>query len=324
MSNWSDLPKELLVLVSKRLSYINDFVYFGAVCRSWQSVAADEKHNHPCQLPMLRTRQEMLFISKMASHRDEKQFIVKTTNFGYMDVVYYEDQYYALDSLVRFLLVNKIESKWVQNEGLKVENLGNTSLFVGDNSSFSFTVGIIIRSKEKEEQSNGDREALERVRSEISFCCQPRSVPILLVNTFGGGISPYFFQWNESFLLMGTQFAASVFLGTTLMHFLSNSSSTFENVTTKTYPFAFMLTSAGYLLTMFGDCVITFIVNASLRVDKIEVVEVEEGAAGKKMASVNVNPIFLRTSSFGDTLLLIFALYFHFVFEVIAVGVAGS
>ncbi|KAJ4956546.1 hypothetical protein NE237_013329 [Protea cynaroides] len=115
-----------------------------------------------------------------------------------------------------------------------------------------------------------------------------------------------------------------VFLGTTLMHFLSNSSSTFGNVTTKTYPFAFKLASAGYLLTMFGDCVITFVVNVGSRVDKIKVIEVEEGVAGKKMASMGVNPIFLKTSSFGDTLLLIFTLCFHFVFEVIAVGVAGS
>ncbi|KAJ4969970.1 hypothetical protein NE237_003069 [Protea cynaroides] len=147
---------------------------------------------------------------------------------------------------------------------------------------------------------------------------------ILLVSTFAGGVSPYFFRWNESFLLMGTQFAAGVFLGTALMHFLSDSSSTFGDLTTKTYPFAFMLASAGYLLTMFGDCVITFVVNAGSRVDKVEIVEVEEGAAGKKMASMEVNPIFHQTSSFGDTLLLILALCFHSVFEGIAVGVAGT
>ncbi|XP_043719012.1 zinc transporter 1-like [Telopea speciosissima] len=150
---------------------------------------------------------------------------------------------------------------------------------------------------------------------------------ILLVSTFAGGVSPYFFRWNESFLLMGTQFAGGVFLGTSLMHFLSDSSQTFGGLTTNTYPFAFMLASAGYLLTMFGDCVISFVVNGTARMDKVEVVEVEEGhgrVAGKEMAAVDVNPVFVKTSSFGDTLLLILALCFHSVFEGIAVGVAGT
>ncbi|XP_042512665.1 zinc transporter 1-like [Macadamia integrifolia] len=151
---------------------------------------------------------------------------------------------------------------------------------------------------------------------------------ILLVSTFAGGVSPYFFRWNESFLLMGTQFAGGVFLGTSLMHFLSDSSSTFGDLTTKTYPFAFMLAAAGYLLTMFGDCVITFVVNgAAARMDKVEVVEVEEGRGGvaaNERAAVDINPVFVKTSSFGDTLLLILALCFHSVFEGIAVGVADT
>ncbi|KAM0826410.1 hypothetical protein ACQ4PT_068900 [Festuca glaucescens] len=42
---------------------------------------------------------------------------------------------------------------------------------------------------------------------------------ILLVGTFLGGVSPYFYRWNEAFLLLGTQFAAGIFLGTALMHF---------------------------------------------------------------------------------------------------------
>ncbi|XP_042512663.1 zinc transporter 1-like [Macadamia integrifolia] len=152
---------------------------------------------------------------------------------------------------------------------------------------------------------------------------------IVLVSTFAGGVSPYFFRWNESFLLIGTQFAGGVFLGTSLMHFLSDSSSTFGDLTTKTYPFAFMLAAAGYLLTMFGDCVITFVVNgaAAAKMDKVEVVEVEEGrggVAGKEKAAVDISPVFVKTSSFGDTLLLILALCFHSVFEGIAIGVAGT
>lgn len=83
---------------------------------------------------------------------------------------------------------------------------------------------------------------------------------ILLVSTFAGGVSPYFYRWNESFLLLGTQFAGGVFLGTSMMHFLSDSNETFKDLTSKSYPFAFMLASAGYLLTMFGDCIINFVI----------------------------------------------------------------
>ena len=43
-----------------------------------------------------------------------------------------------------------------------------------------------------------------------------------------------------------------------------------------------------------------------------------------KEVHVDVNPEFLRTTSFGDALLLILALCFHSVFEGIAVGVSGK
>lgn len=74
-----------------------------------------------------------------------------------------------------------------------------------------------------------------------------------------GGISPYFMKWNEGFLVVGTQFAGGVFLGTALMHFLSDSNETFGELTSKEYPFAFMLASAGYLLTMLADCVVSYV-----------------------------------------------------------------
>lgn len=82
---------------------------------------------------------------------------------------------------------------------------------------------------------------------------------IVFVGTFVGGVSPYFMKWNESFLVLGTQFAGGVFLGTALMHFLSDSNETFGDLTSKEYPFAFMLASAGYLMTMLADCVIYYV-----------------------------------------------------------------
>ncbi|XP_031254983.1 zinc transporter 2 [Pistacia vera] len=144
---------------------------------------------------------------------------------------------------------------------------------------------------------------------------------ILFVSTFAGGVSPYFYRWNESFLLLGTQFAGGVFLGTSMMHFLSDSNETFRDLTTKEYPFAFMLASAGYLLTMLGDCIISFVAKGSS--ENEAKVEVEEGRIVSDPKE-DVSPFFLRTTSFGDTMLLILALCFHSVFEGIAVGVADS
>lgn len=148
---------------------------------------------------------------------------------------------------------------------------------------------------------------------------------IMLVTTFAGGISPYFFRWNESFLLLGTQFSGGVFLGTSLMHFLSDSNETFRDLTPKTYPFAFMLACSGYLLTMLADCVIMYVAQSSSGEVKVEAAE--EGNGGRGCGSGmegQGNPIFLRTTSVADTILLILALCFHSVFEGIAVGVAGK
>ncbi|KAA3489637.1 zinc transporter 2-like [Gossypium australe] len=153
---------------------------------------------------------------------------------------------------------------------------------------------------------------------------------ILLVTTFAGGVSPYFFRWDESFLLLGTQFAGGVFLATALIHFLSDSNETFGDLTTKTYPFAFMLASVGYLLTMLGDCIIVSVTSSSKREVRVQVqMQVEEGRTADDEHSKDVgmdsnNPVFFKTTSFGDTLLLILALCFHSIFEGIAIGVAGT
>lgn len=144
---------------------------------------------------------------------------------------------------------------------------------------------------------------------------------IMFVSTFAGGVSPYFYRWNESFLLLGTQFAGGVFLGTSLMHFLSDSTSIFGDLTPKEYPFSFMLASAGYLLTMLADSAIAHLVSRGGRETRVDV---EEGGAAKEEEDHHLNPVFVKTVSFGDTILLILALCFHSIFEGIAVGVAGN
>ena len=124
---------------------------------------------------------------------------------------------------------------------------------------------------------------------------------------------------------MGTQFAGEVFLATSLIHFLNDSAGTFADLTAKTYPFVFMLASAGYVSTLLADCIVASLTSGGK--SEARVLFVEEGRTPEeqpKEVHVDVNPEFLRTTSFGDALLLILALCFHSVFEGIAVGVSGK
>ncbi|PIN11401.1 Fe2+/Zn2+ regulated transporter [Handroanthus impetiginosus] len=167
---------------------------------------------------------------------------------------------------------------------------------------------------------------------------------LVFVGTFAGGISPYFMKWSEGFLIIGTQFAGGVFLGTALMHFMSDANETFGDLTSKEYPFAFMLASVGYLLTMLADCIVFYVYgkdgngNGSAKGD----VELQV-QANPRDAAVNNNGLssdsklresaaeghFTKASlttatSLGDSVLLIAALCFHSVFEGIAIGVAKT
>ncbi|OVA12006.1 Zinc/iron permease [Macleaya cordata] len=165
---------------------------------------------------------------------------------------------------------------------------------------------------------------------------------IVFIGTFVGGVSPYFLKWNESFLVLGTQFAGGVFLGTALMHFLSDSNETFRDLTSKEYPFAFMLASVGYLLTMMADCVISYVYANQQNGDDSNDVEFQ-GTAQQEKRSINgktsqshiqvegesahthfEKPSLVSASSLGDSILLIVALCSHSVFEGIAIGVAET
>ncbi|GAB4845997.1 hypothetical protein Ancab_025001 [Ancistrocladus abbreviatus] len=155
---------------------------------------------------------------------------------------------------------------------------------------------------------------------------------IVFFSTFIGGISPCFFEWNDSFLVLGTQFAGGVFLGTALMHFLSDSNETFEDLTSKDYPFAFMLASSGYLITMLADCVILHVYGKQTDPDRSNNNNGLEGGPPPGVKSNNngfhaqhhPQPQLISTSSRGDAFLLIVALCSHSVFEGIAIGVAET
>uniref|UniRef100_A0ACD5XEB7 Uncharacterized protein n=1 Tax=Avena sativa TaxID=4498 RepID=A0ACD5XEB7_AVESA len=157
---------------------------------------------------------------------------------------------------------------------------------------------------------------------------------ILLVGTFLGGVSPYFYRWNEAFLLLGTQFAAGIFLGTALMHLLADATETFHGLTKNQYPFSFMLACAGFLLTMLSDIAVVTVARRTVtksqvnqedhgRLKEEEGAEVDASAPG---AAHRQHPMLMATatSSFKDAILLIVALCFHSIFEGIAIGVSAT
>ncbi|MCO5558938.1 hypothetical protein L7F22_012529 [Adiantum nelumboides] len=185
--------------------------------------------------------------------------------------------------------------------------------------------------EDDDEDADHDHAAKPNLRAKSLILVKIYCLIIIFFATFIAGVSPYFCRWNQSFLVLGTQFAGGVFLGTAMMHFLSDANSSFQALTKKEYPFAFMLACAGYLLTMLGDCIIQHIFvreGTNLRNTNIEmgapkgavlpVAQRTEDAACKNLVAATL----VARTSFGDTLLLILALCFHSVFEGIVIGVA--
>lgn len=191
--------------------------------------------------------------------------------------------------------------------------------------------------------SGGSRDGSLNLRAKGLILVKIWCLILVFVGTFAGGISPYFYRWNESFLLLGTQFAAGVFLGTAWMHFLSDSAATFGDLTDKTYPFAFMLCTAGYLVTMLGDLIVAWMYQkqdgsnitaippqriADIRATESGVPTQTGEAALNFLADGEPNMVkaasLVKKTSMGDSLLLILALCFHSVFEGIAIGVAAT
>ncbi|XP_050232202.1 uncharacterized protein LOC126680939 isoform X2 [Mercurialis annua] len=53
VENWSELDRDLLSEIADRINCLRDYIIFGAVCRSWRSVASAEKFNKSTKVPWL-------------------------------------------------------------------------------------------------------------------------------------------------------------------------------------------------------------------------------------------------------------------------------
>ncbi|KAF8698756.1 hypothetical protein HU200_035011 [Digitaria exilis] len=159
---------------------------------------------------------------------------------------------------------------------------------------------------------------------------------VVFAGTLLGGVSPYFMRWNEAFLALGTQFAGGVFLGTALMHFLSDANETFEDLLPDSgYPWAFMLACVGYVVITLADVVVSHIVSrgraggaAGLEEGKVSTTNDDTSSkpqpAETHGSDHSVASMLRNVSTLGDSILLIAALCFHSVFEGVAIGVAET
>ncbi|KAL3812808.1 hypothetical protein ACJIZ3_014076 [Penstemon smallii] len=64
MADWSKLPFDLLVLIVRRINFIDDFKRFRMVCQSWRSIYSLKKNNRSCSLlpsllPLLMLMEEV-------------------------------------------------------------------------------------------------------------------------------------------------------------------------------------------------------------------------------------------------------------------------
>ncbi|KAL3682120.1 hypothetical protein R1sor_000142 [Riccia sorocarpa] len=156
---------------------------------------------------------------------------------------------------------------------------------------------------------------------------------ITFVTTFIPGISPYFFRINYGFLVLGIQFAGGVFLATALVHFLADANETFHDLTSKGYPFAFMLACCGYLLTAIADAIILTVLSRHSKTnhtadeengkDAANRADKDEGQANHVNHFIEVNKV-IPNAPIADAVLLIIALCFHSVFEGIAIGISAT
>ncbi|XP_057980293.1 F-box protein SKIP23-like [Malania oleifera] len=78
-ADWSLLPRELLIAITRRLHFLDDAIAFGAVCRSWHlAMALGGKPSLPPKCPLLLSLEEYKTVSIFAFPFNSKVRIVKS------------------------------------------------------------------------------------------------------------------------------------------------------------------------------------------------------------------------------------------------------
>lgn len=183
----------------------------------------------------------------------------------------------------------------------------------------------------------------------------PRSKSIILVKvwssiiffvaTFLARVSPHLLKRNERLIQVGAQFAGGVFLGTALLQFLSDSDQAFEHLKAKDkydyyYPFAFLLASVGYLLTLLVDCIVLWVHRKQRRRSDGVTARLQGAIQQRKsISSIGTSQsqipvddatdqftkaLFVKATSFIDSVLLIILFCFQSVFQGISIGVTTT
>ncbi|KAK4728878.1 hypothetical protein R3W88_021866 [Solanum pinnatisectum] len=84
MCDWSELDRDLLVLVVKRINLIEDYLSFGTVCKSWHSVATKDNFNSDLpRVPWLMLAEEEDDDTCRKFFSLENGMILKKENNGY-------------------------------------------------------------------------------------------------------------------------------------------------------------------------------------------------------------------------------------------------
>ncbi|KAI9115544.1 hypothetical protein K1719_013213 [Acacia pycnantha] len=188
-----------------------------------------------------------------------------------------------------------------------------------------------------DDHAGGSEEDHHDLRSRPLILAKIWCLIVIFFATFIAGVSPYVFKWNEGFLVLGTQFAGGVFLGTAMMHFLSDANETFDDLTQIEYPFAFMLACSGYLMTMMADFMISsiFAKQSNNRNGVGTDVELRGAEAGKgsnngltsqsqhQVHAHNLaNPALTSAKTTGDAWKALWTISLHKIFAAIAMGIA--
>ena len=142
MSKWADLPDLILSEIMRRLSFYNDFVIFGAICKSWRSVYSLENPPLSPRCPWLMLAEEKeqkshtrvfvnLFDNKVYNFKLPELVGKKCigTSFGWLLSVGTDFQVNLFHPLSKHLLSLPQPLFWNEDGNSKLDHLDYTDMF---------------------------------------------------------------------------------------------------------------------------------------------------------------------------------------------------